>query len=598
MHRPSLPVLWLTSVLLGCVATPPSTALYDGPWPSVRDLRPDGTADLARFAGGTNAPLRRQVARSLDGVRGFGRTAGVFFPLEGALDPDSLPSVDDAPDESSVFLVALDSGERAVVDVRFVDDAGPFGGTNLLAILPFPGLPLRADTEYAAVVTTGVSDALGAPLPLAVLGPADARALEGAGVELGSVAMFTRYRTGDPTRVLLDAADDVAVRFPLALDGPPELVEVHDGYCVFGATMQVPVFQEGEPPYLEEGGRWVFDADGALVRQRTALSRVVLTVPRDDGEAPRTAAVFVRAGGGGDRPLVDRGPRDAEGDSVPGTGIAAQLAEAGVVGASFDGPLGGARNRGGWDEQVVLFNLLNAASLRDNIRQSALEHALFAHLVERLEFNTAACPGAALVTRMAPGPVLIAHSNGATIAPLAAAAQPRYRALVLSGAGSSWIRQVVHKESPVPLRPIVSLLFGYGPHRETFEHDPMLSLMAWAGEPADPLLYAPLLRDRDRLVFQGVLDTYIPPPIANPTALALGLTVEGDALDVGAERTVLRDLALAPPPEDPLVHALVQLPEDGIEDGHEVFFQQPEARARLVRFLRGLSRRAMQGASE
>ncbi len=399
---------------------------------------------------------------------------------------------------------------------------------------------------------------------------------------------MTQYRTGDPTRGLVEAAANAQARHPLGLDAPPRLTETHAGYCIYEATMEVPVFQSGEPPYLEAGGEWVFDGAGALVRQRTALSRVVLTVPRERVDAPRPVAVFMRAGGGGDRPLVDRGPRDSEGMSLPGTGVAAQLAEAGFVGASFDGPLGGARNLAGWDEQVVLFNLLNAGALRDNIRQSALEHALFASLVESLELDTRGCDGASAQTRTRPEPVLIAHSNGATIAALAAAAQPRYRALVLSGAGASWIRQVVHKESPVPLRPVVSLLFGYGPHRETFEHDPMLSLMAWAGEPADPLLYAPLVRDRDRLVFQGVRDTYIPPPIANPTALALGLEPEGPALVTAADRGAARDLALSPSQASPTVRALVQLPEDGIEDGHEVFFQQPAARARLVRFLEAL----------
>ncbi|MFK7987497.1 MAG: hypothetical protein AB8I08_15865 [Sandaracinaceae bacterium] len=580
---------FLIVLLVSCAPSVPSTELYDGPWPASDDVRDDGTVDLGRFPSGTQAPLRREVGLSLAETRGFGRTSGVFFPFAVALDPASLPTVEASSlDEASVFLMALDSGERAVVDVRFIEDAGPFGGTHLLALLPFPGMPLLPDTEYAAVVTTRVSDLAGAPLPAASLHNSDMHAVRAAGIEPTSVAALTRYRTGDPTRGLIEAAADVASRDPLVLEGPPRHVETHDRYCVFEATMEVPVFQRGTPPYLEQGGSWVVDADDRLVRQRTARSRVVLTVPRNGDVAPRRAAVFVRAGGGGDRPLVDRGPRDENGDSVPGSGIATQLAEAGVIGASFDGPLGGARNLGGWDEQVVLFNLFNAASLRDNIRQSALEHALFAHLVEQLEFSSDGCPDAAPVTRVRPGPVLIAHSNGATIAPLAAAAQPRYRALVLSGAGSSWIRQVVHKESPAPLRPIVSLLFGYGPHRETFEHDPMLSLMAWAGEPADPLVYAPLLRDRERLVFQGVRDTYIPPPIANPTALALGLRVEGAALDGAAPRGVLRDLALAALPDDTHVHALVQLPEDGIEDGHEVFFQQPAARRRLVRFLREL----------
>ena len=36
----------------------------------------------------------------------------------------------------------------------------------------------------------------------------------------------------------------------------------------------------------------------------------------------------------------------------------------------------------------------------------------------------------------------------------------------------------------------------------------------------------------------------------------------------------------------------VQLAEDGLEDGHEVMFQRPDARAMLTRFLRDMSARS------
>ena len=47
------------------------------------------------------------------------------------------------------------------------------------------------------------------------------------------------------------------------------------------------------------------------------------------------------------------------------------------------------------------------------------------------------------------------------------------------------------------------------------------------------------------LVFQGLVDTYILPPIANPVALSLDLELGGAALDEGlGYRTLEEDLAL------------------------------------------------------
>lgn len=108
--------------------------------------------------------------------------------------------------------------------------------------------------------------------------------------------------------------------------------------------------------------------------------------------------------------------------------------------------------------------------------------------------------------------------------------------------------------------------------------------------------------ERDVLVFQGVLDTYIPPPIANPFALSLGLDLAGAALDGPfTSRPLTRDMALVGGRHLPAglranqgarTRVTVQLAEDGLEDGHEVMFQRPDARAMLTRFLRDMSARS------
>ncbi len=601
----------LCTTLAACApASAPSTQLFDHPWPDERLVEPDGTLRIADFPVGTGAPIRHQAAESLRRARGFGVASPVLFPLGGPIDATSLPTVEEsASEDASVFVMNVDAdsaslGERAVVDVRFVPDAGPFGGTNLLVALPYPGIVLARDTLHAAVVTTRVRAADGRPLPAASrVGDTPVHrsalaTLAAEGVETAEIAALAVFRTDDPTRDLRSA-----VAHALSHDAPslpaPVLVEEHPDYCVFATTVEMPVYQAGEPPYLHDGGGWVWADDDHLVVQRHAESRVYVTVPRTRSQR-HPSALFVRAGGGGDRPLIDRGPRaEPGGSSPPGSGIARDLARVGYVGLTVDGPLGGLRNRTGWDEQTAVFNLVNPIAMRDNVRQSALELVLFAHALDTLLIDASACAGASPSVRVDTSPVLIAHSTGATIAPLAAAASWRFDAIVLSGAGASWIRQLVHKESPAPLRPLAEILFEYWPRRTLHEHDPMLGLLQWAGEPADPMVYAPDLRDRDVLVFQGVLDTYIPPPIANPMALSLRLDAAGPMLDADiATRSLERDLALvgrerrslpARRDESGRLRVVTHFSEDGIEDGHEVLFQRSDARRRLSRFLASLA---------
>ena len=40
---------------------------------------------------------------------------------------------------------------------------------------------------------------------------------------------------------------------------------------------------------------------------------------------------------------------------------------------------------------------------------------------------------------------LMSHSMGSTISPLTLAFEPRYRAAILSGAGGSWIENIIYK---------------------------------------------------------------------------------------------------------------------------------------------------------
>ncbi|MDQ3037330.1 MAG: hypothetical protein M3Y87_33355, partial [Myxococcota bacterium] len=444
------------------------------------------------------------------------------------------------------------------------------------------------------------------------------------GIAPERIVGMTTFRTGDPLAVMRRAVETTDVRFAPALTAR----EVFDTYCVFEGSVPMPVFQQGEPPYSTEGGGWALDSTGTPVLQHEEDARLWITVPR--GEMPAAGfptTMLVRTGAGGDRPLVDRGVRDASGEPIaPGSGPALELARVGFAGVSVEGPHGGSRNTSGSDEQFLVFNIQNPIALRDNLRQSALELVLLARALESVSLDASSCTG--LTTAAGDGLVrfdtsrlaLMGHSMGASIAPLAAAFEPRFGALILSGAGGSWIENVVHKEQPIATRPAAEAMLRYTAIRRTLTvDDPALGLLQWAGESADAQVYARLLVDapelggaRHVLMFQGIVDHYILPPIANALSLSLAVDLAGPGLDATTAAldayTPLEALlplraraAIGLPASGnfatdagPRVTAVVtQHPEDGVEDGHEAMFQTDAPKAQYRCFLRTFGRGEM-----
>lgn len=630
---------------------PPATAVGDfgseefwaTPFPGEHHRLPDGRIDMADFPVRARSAITVILRDASAEQTGFGTTTPVFFPMTAAIDPSSLPGPTDASSIAApVFLMDVDPdspdrGTLAPVIGRFLTDAGPYGAPNLLAILPVQGRPLRPDTMYAAVVTSALHQADGSPLETATYVTAIARgeiptglsgdalaafrevhaSLLELGLEADDLIAFTAFRTGDPTHAFDLALTGARANGEHITLGDFDAPEIYDAYCAYHAVATVPVFQEGEPPYATEGGRWILDASGAPILQHEETANVWVTVPRrampTDGFP---AAVLVRTGSGADRPLMDRGPRDADGVSPRGTGLGLQFAQAGFVGVSIEGPHGGSRNISGGDEQFIVFNIQNVFALRDNLRQSALELALLVDTLGDIDLDATLCPDVSTVD-MAPVRIdsrslaLVGHSMGASIAPLTAAFEPRYRAMIVSGAGASWSENILYKLSPIPTRGLANTLVGYASETAVInDADPMLALLQWAGEEADAQVYAPLMiatpaigAPRHVLMFQGLEDTYIPPPIANALTLSLEIDVGGTIRDrewsaregwLPIESLLpLTGRSVIPLPAtanlDGTTAVVVQLEEDGIQDGHEVMWQRSDAREMVRCFLIGLA---------
>ncbi|HEY6463798.1 MAG TPA: hypothetical protein VIY73_26695, partial [Polyangiaceae bacterium] len=605
--------------------------LYDAPFPSDDLVNADGTIAIDTFP---NLPDPDEVALVVQmkqmvasNARGFSEEAAVYFELGGAAHPINLPDMPTSvTPQANVFLMDVMPGspdylQRTPVTVRFDAIGGPFGVPNMLTVLPLQGTPLRPKTTYAAVVTTATGLEAGDEMgqiasgirPAALSEAAFAEywaamaSLAQAGVAASEVAGLSVYTTDDPTTQLGTVLADMLSRPLPAIDTPFHQTDLFDTYCVYEATLPMPDYQAGDSPYTFEdsGGGWQFDASGNPILQRTEEAGVVVTIPR----APMPAsgwpiAHFIRTGGGTNRPLVDRGPEATNGGNpiAPGTGPALWFTMAGMAGAMVDGPHEDLRNLTNDNEDFLMFNINNLEALRDNVRESAAEYALFAHVLAGLSLDVSDCPGTTGPAHFDSSKMaLMGHSMGSTIAPLVLAAEPMYRAAVLSGAGASWIENIIWKQLPTPIRPFVNLELRYNdldPPIDVQEDDPVVSLFQWAAEPADPLVYTrQLIREppagqspRQVLMEQGIVDHYIMPPIANATSLSLGLDLAGAPLDASSTELTAdgaptlegvlafsghHQIALPVTGNQAtgLTGVVVQHPSDGIEDGHEMVFQ-------------------------
>lgn len=603
-------------------------AFFDAPVPSLDLIDGNGHPDLSgwpRDRGGFVDGLV-QIAQGTDGASLAG---AIFFSFDAPL-PEAVGNDIGAHLEAQIVDVDPDSDELGKVRVaalKYEVDGGPYGTTNMVSALPTQGLALRPKTRYAAVLTRkGAASEFGRSQPLAdllagralpALGTAKVAvyvaALESArdkaAIDPASIVGATVFTTADPVSELATYLTAAKAEPKPDLTGFT-LSETFDRFCVYEKTVTLPDYQHGEPPFMNVGeGTWRL-AGGKPEVVRRAISRVFVTVPRN---LPPTAGyptvVFIRTGGGGDRPLIDRGIRgEAHGEPIvpTGTGPAMNLAGAGWAGITWDGPHGGARNPNGGDEQFLMFNVTNPAGTRDNIRQTALEAVLIRDALGTITIDTSGCEGAGpSATFDDDQTAIMGHSMGGWIAPIAMANSPKFKTAILSGAGAGWIANIVYKKSPLDVRPLAEQLIGYSAIDRTLgDFDPALTLLQWAGEEADPQSYGKpaMTPQRNVLMIEGIVDTYILPPIANATALSLHLDLAGDANDAKDDRldafTPLIDLLpLAGTQQIPLpardnrsghTAVVVQAPGDELEDGHEAMFQTPGPKHQYRCFLESL----------
>ncbi|HEV8547576.1 MAG TPA: hypothetical protein VGQ57_01090, partial [Polyangiaceae bacterium] len=354
-------------------------------------------------------------------------------------------------------------------------------------------------------------------------------------------------------------------------------------YDEYHALVKLPIFQQGQAPYLTpaDGGAIAVDA-AAPPTEDVCLS---LTVPKDDSMPADGWPLVVYAHGTGGS------FRDHVNDSVAGA-LSSGSVKFAVLG--IDQVEHGPR-RGGSDQSPdnLFFNFTNPAAARGNPIQGAADQLSLARLAAEIDGS-----GDNPTKLDASELFFFGHSQGATEGSLMLPYADGFRAAVLSGNGASLMNALLTKSKPVDVKSLLPIaLSDLSATGDAGEYHPVLSLLQEWIDPSDPLNFAravarePLEGHAGKHLFQtyGKGDSYAPAVTLATYARAGGLTLVNPVVQdtTGAPFYVELTTADAPLSGNAAGNVTAGVrqytPPSGV-DGHFVVFDTPEANADMVRF--------------
>lgn len=534
-------------ILSGCAASPGTggvAAILDGPgffdrpWPS--DTRLDaGRVDLTGFPGqGTNTLLDEYLALG-ETLTGFGTNAPAYVRFEAEPDATLLPSPEDSTRlDSPLMLVDVDRrsperGRRVPVAWEWSADQTSWRPGNQLAVAPVFGFPLRPATTYALLFRSPLLRDAGQE----VWGSGgDARyasteeTLIGLGLDPRTVSLAVVFTTQDPTADLRVVADTIQSRIALpSLDGEVELYDARQDYTVYTGEVTVPVWQDGERPYREDGGGFVFDADGQPVVDHWERIRFGLSIP--EGEPPEDGWPVVLYGhgtGGSYLTFAATGDNHEE---------ATVLARAGVAVLGISQPLHADRGTPDTNVDLDSFNFFNPIAGRTNFRQAAADTLYLARALagQRARFIGPEGEELPLDPRRV---AYFGHSQGGLTGALAAPFfQGDVVAVGFSGTGGGLAITMVQRDDPVDIALLIETLFGFDEGEELSTFHPVCGLIQTLVEVTDPLNYAPWIYADEPawpaeplpvLLTEGLHDEATPPDATEALAAAARVPIVGE----------------------------------------------------------------------
>lgn len=535
-----------TSAASGPVAVfdPGSEGFFDTPWPSDARLTDAGVLDWAGFPNPTDIALIEQFIAAGDKHPGAPHNAPIYLRFDAPVDTWRLPDpADSASRAAAVQIVDVDPrspqfGQRIPYEWELREVEGAYVPSNLLAVAPLPGWPLRPRTTYAVFATrvlgqpnaTFTEQWTGEGPWATALAPLRA-ALPALGFERQDLAIATVFTTGDPTEELDGIARFLGERVePPSFTPALEHLDDRAAYTVYRTHYTTPIFMSGERPYDQSGGAFEYRDDGMPLVQGWDPMRMSVVTPLDLSAPPEAGwpVLIYLHGTGGDYRTFCNSNADLE--------VATWLAPLGIVGLGIDLPLHGPR---GNDDTIIdlhSFNVLQPDSALHLHRQAAADLIYLLHgLAEGPTFTLP--DGTEL--KLDPDRVLVmGHSQGGITA---AVALPWIgglsRGTVLSGAGGLLAITAVERDSDYDFPGLIRDLLAFESDEVLTQLHPVLGMVQSLVEPTDPINYAPYWFRRDGdlfgqsptpvLITSGIRDDQTPSRTGEALAASAGAPFVG-----------------------------------------------------------------------
>jgi hypothetical protein len=544
LHEPSTPVNVPTN----------DDDFYRLPFPNALRMGADGTVDLSRYPRAFDpGSIVYQYIEVIDAdLRGFGESSGIYFRFDGLIDESTLPDVaGSVQDTASAYVVDITPGsptyqKKSPVYAHFVSTAYDFIGPNWMTLLPFPGIPLREKTTYAAILTDRIKAKdggrvhrhadLNAALQNNPSSDPKIAAAQTAYKPLTDwlaqnpdvaphVVNATVFTTQDATSLIFALRKNIydTVPEPQLLDLSYAGADVKDLNDHYEAHYSGPNYQQGDVPYTTSGGNIVTDANGVPQLVRMEDLRFAMSIPQGTMPANGWPVVVYMHGTGGDYHsfLNDHSARTAAKVTDSSGKTIAQLAMVGI-----DEVLHGTRDPTMSDPDLTFFNFRNPYGARYNPIQGALDDFQVVRLLKNI--NVAAAPTTGVPIKFDPDRIYYkGHSQGSLTGAIYLAADPEIKAAILSGAGAVLIQTLLNKTSPID----IPSLIGNTLRDPLDQYHPLLSLLQAYLEISDPVNYGkyyfnePPAGFAKKSIFQslGFIDTYAPIPNGKAQALCAGL---------------------------------------------------------------------------
>ncbi len=561
---------------------------------------------------------------------------GSIYPELADGDSDAYCENGGAP---TVYLVNIDKkstnyAQHRPVELRLVKPATQFTCQNLLGIAPLTGHPLEPATTYAAIITTGVHDAIHKSAPVqdtlfaAALNPTPEvpqkvvtanqplkEYLADKNIDPATIAVAAVFTTGKPTEIgkklynaitkMTDVPKFNADAF--SCENPPASYICHQGenaqviasrscgssdtrfYEIHG-TYKAPAFQTGYRPYLLTGGQINLNAQGEPQKYKDETMCYALTIPKDKDKPENgwPVIVYAHGTGGNYRSFVT--------DELVGI-----YTDLGFAVISFDNVMHGPRQDPSYDPSKwnpalwsldnagnLFFNPINPQASRDNILQGGADLISLTRLVASSHPSVDGLN----ISFDKDNIYYLGHSQGTTINGPFLVNDTITKGAILSGAGAELAISVLHKKKPIDLGGTMSNLLG---DQNISRVNPIMGILSLLFAEVDTLSYAsgfvttPERQPRPLIMFSGIDDSYSPNEAQASQIQAMGVPLAGTVIRQIPDVPLTGDATLTTTTLNgqtiDVAAAAIQYQPEEESDGHFVLFKNDDAKEVLRHFL-------------